>query len=396
VSIAERYGAYRIRAGEAYRDVWAWVPSRDGDLTQPGLEALAAARELAEASNDAYVDTEDEAATRDEAVAFALGDDAPRLGAACLERGADTAYVTDAPGFAAFHPDRHAGALEDAIAHAHDEAAGPRAVLFPDTPDGRDLASVAASRLDAGLVTGAEAVRVDDVTLQDAVKTGPDERTFERVVHATREDADGHTSTLAVLDNEARDLHPACVTLASGTVAPLERDPQRAQQGRILHVPVDPDPRDERVDVVEAPPRDEAGLEDADRVVCLGRGCAPDVEAGLEAGRELAEAIGARLGVTRGLATAARDLDAPLAELAGPDRQIGQAGRPVDADVYVAAGVSGAPRHLDAVRASCLVAVNPDPEAEIRDRADRVLEADLHEALPRLAEAAEDARGGSA
>lgn len=386
MSIAARYDAYRIQAGEAYEDVWAYAPARDGQLTEPALETLAAARHVAEASNQAA----GEDAPEDEVVAVALGEDAPRLGAACLEHGADTAYVAGNDALSPFRVAAHAGAVEDAIDNAYREAAGPRAVLLPDTGDGRDLASVLASRLDAGLVTGCRSLTVGDVTLQDEIKTGTEAATFERAVQGTREAADGHTETLACLDNEARDFRPACFTVAPGAYPAPERDPSRTQTGRILQIPVDLDARDTSVTVVDEEPREaDPGLAEADRVVALGRGIHPRTGEGLEHGLALAEALDAELGVSRGVVTAAYDLDPELAPYADVSRQIGETGESVDADVYVAAGISGAHYHQVAVEADHVLAVNPDPYAPIREIADEVIEADLFHVLPDLADAIE-------
>lgn len=397
MSIAERYDAYRIRWDETYSGVWAWAPARGGDLTDAALETIGAARRLAEAIDRSREDEEGELEDETEVVAVALGEAAPRLGAECLEHGADTAYVAGHAAVQGFRVGPHAGALEDAIENAFDEAAGPRAVVFPDTADGRDLASVVASRLDAGLVTGCQAFHVEDVRLKDETKTGREASTFEDVVHLVRTTEDGATETLACLDNEARDFAPSCATLSPGAFGKPEREPSRSQTGRILQIPLDLAARDEVVTLeAETPLGDGHELSRANRVVALGRGIHPRVEDGLEHGLALADALDAELGVTRGVATAGYDVDADLDAYTRETRQVGQAGHAVDAEVYIAAGISGAAYHLDAVDADHVLAVNPDPDARIREHADAVLEVSLFEALPRLADAIGDLEEGDA
>jgi electron transfer flavoprotein alpha subunit len=120
-----------------------------------------------------------------------------------------------------------------------------------------------------------------------------------------------------------------------------------------------------------------ASIEEARIIVGGGRGVGgPE---GFSVIQDLAEAFGGAVGATRAVVDAG---------WIAYSQQIGQTGKMVKPDLYVAAGISGAIQHKVGVQtAGTIVAINKDPDAPIAEFADLVVVGDLFQIVPRLAEA---------
>jgi electron transfer flavoprotein alpha subunit len=224
------------------------------------------------------------------------------------------------------------------------EAESPAAVLISATPEGKEIAGRVAVKLNAGLITDATDVSQDGSTLQ-SVFAG------NWTVQAS---VTGRVAVIAVKANAvAPELAPAAGVAEQAVVTISEQ----AKGARI----------------VKSEPKQASGrpeLTEAAIVVSGGRGTGGDfgpVE-------QLADSLGAAVGASRAAVDSGWYPHA---------YQIGQTGKTVSPQLYIAAGISGAIQHRAGMQTSkAIVAVNKDPEAPIFALADLGIVGDLRTILP--------------
>ena len=326
---------------DEHADVWVFVEEHDGEVASVSWELLAEARPLADELDE-------------ELVALVIGADVDDVAQEAIERGADRALVADDPVFEPYRADPYGAQFRHLV-----EQRRPDVVLIGGTHTGRDFAGRVAVPAHAGLTA-------------DCTELGIDE---EGHLEARRPAFGGNV--LATIKCEEH--RPQMATVRPGVFEASDPDPGR--EGAIEHVEVVVDEADTLSEVLEREVGDTADVTDADRIVAVGAGCEGDLDPAID----LAEALDADLAASR----AAVDegwIDG--------SRQVGQTGKTVRPELYVAVGISGAVQHIEGMNDSdVVVAINDDPNAPIFDHADYGVVGDLFEVCPELARLARE--GGS-
>jgi electron transfer flavoprotein alpha subunit len=325
-------------------NVLAVAEQRGGALKSVSNEVVTAAREVADAVGGEVV-----------AVVVGgvgIGEAAASLGA----WGADRVIALEHDALASYHPEGYAAAI------AEQASTGDWfAVLFPATAAGRDLAPRVAAKLDVPLATEVTAL---DVEGDELVMTRP---MYSGKVFATL--------TLAAT--------PKVASLRSNTFLPVENP--RAGTVETVTPSIDPEAWRVRIREVREAGSDRPDVAEATKIVSGGRGLKdPENWTMLE---ELADALGDGVGL--GASRAVVDAGwRPHSE------QVGQTGKIVSPQLYVAVAISGAVQHLAGMRtAGTIVAINKDPDAPIFKVADYGIVGDAFEVVPALTAAIREAKG---
>lgn len=226
----------------------------------------------------------------------------------------------------------------------------PEVLLLPNSVNGLDYAPAVADALDRPLVTDAIKLEVDDGLL------------------ITREMYGSKVATTVKAN------FPAIVSIR-GTEWPPQKATGKAEI-KPFEVDIDEGAVKSTVTGFEDVTSSDVDITEADVLVSIGRGIGD--EDNLELIFNLAEALGATVSSSRPI------VDAGWLE---KSRQVGQSGKTVTPDIYLAIGISGAVQHVAGMKgAETIIAINNDPTAPIFDLADYGVIGDLFEVVPLLIE----------
>jgi len=317
--------------------------SAQGRLANVTLESISRARVLA-------------AALGGPLSVVVTASDAGPLAAQAARYGADRVYMVESPEVAVFRPGPFVDAAMAAI-----QAADPAVVLFSNSPEGRDVAAACAARLNAGLLV--------DVT-------GLEVR--EGVVKALHPCFGGRL----IAEKEAVSL-PVMATVRASAFA-REEAPKEAER---VPLTVDFGPVGLAAKVIEVVSERTGAisLEEASVIVAGGRGVGS--AEGFVILRELADELGAAVAASRAVVDAG---------WMPHQSQVGQTGKTVSPQLYIACGISGSIQHRAGMQTSkCIVAINKDPEAPIFSIADFGVVGDLFTVVPALTEEVRKRKSGS-
>jgi electron transfer flavoprotein alpha subunit len=314
------------------KGVWIVAEQRDGAFRKISFELAGAARKLADQLGE-------------EVCAVLCGAGIQGIAGQLGKYGVDKVYVADSPLLEPYTTDAHAAAVAKIV-----KEKDPAILLLGASTQGKDLSARLVGKLATGLATDCTDVKIADGRLV-AVRPLYAGKCFGEVV------IDSHPQMASLRPN----VFPALESARAGAVETFDPALDPAQlKTKVLEVQKD---SSGKVDLTEA-----------NVIITGGRGMK-----GAE-GYAILEELAAVLGATVGASRAAVD--------AGwrpqPD-QVGQTGKVVSPNLYIACGVSGAIQHLAGMSSSkFIVAINKDPEAPIFAKADYGIVDDLFKVVPAL------------
>lgn len=327
-----------------YKGVWVFAEQRDGKLSKVGIELLGGGRELAEVLGA-------------ELCALLLGNNVRKSANELIARGADKVYLAEHLLLKNYRTDGYATVITNLI-----ETHKPEIVLYGATHIGRDLAPRIARRLGTGLTADCTELTIDKE---------------QRLLMQTRP-AFGGNIMATILTPKHR---PQMATVRPGIMKELSINEKR--KGEIIEVPVRLTEKDfltKILKIVKEKKRT-VNLEEAKIIVSGGRGVGG--KKGFEKIKELADVLGGEVGGSR---------VAVEKEWIDQEHQVGQTGKTVRPDLYIACGISGSIQHRAGMQNSgCIVAINKDAESQIFNVADFGIVGDLHEIVPKLIEELKEA-----
>ncbi len=321
-----------------YRGVLVFVEQRFSEIQNVSLELLGKGRELADELGVPVIAA---------LVGYNLDEKANLL----VEYGADKVVVVNDKELEIFRTEPYAQAVTAVV-----KAEMPEVVLFGATSIGRDLAPRVSARLQTGLTADCTKLEIGD----------------DRMLMMTRPAFGGNIMATIV----SPDHRPQMSTVRPGVMSKLERDASR--KGEVVNFELQLEENNCYVEVLsfETDSSEKMDIQDADVLISGGRGLGS--KEGFNLLQELADELGGMVSASR----AAVDSD-----WMPHDRQVGQTGKTVRPNLYVACGISGAIQHVAGMEESeLIIAVNKDADAPIFDVSDLGVVGDYKKVLPLVIE----------
>lgn len=303
---------------------------RDGALRKISFELASTARKLADQ-------------TGDEVSAILLGAGVEGLAAELGKYGVDKVFVGDNAALEPYVTEAHAAAVAKIV-----KDNDPAILFLGASVQGKDLSARVAAKLATGLATDCTDVKLDGGKL---VCTRP--------MYAGKCFGEVVSNATPAMASLRPNVFPAAEVAKAGAVVKVDVAVE-AQKSKVLEVQKD---TSGKVDLTEA-----------NVIVSGGRGMkGPE---GFPILEELADVLKGTVGASRAAVDAGWR----------PQKdQVGQTGKVVSPNLYIACGISGAIQHLAGMSSSkCIVAINKDPEAPIFTKADYGVVDDLFKVVPEL------------
>ena len=322
------------------KDVYVLAEQRDGNIQKVAFELVGEATKLAKDLNE-------------QVVAILLGDGVTAKAEELIQHGADKVIVVDDPILAKYATEPYAKAIT-AIIKEFD----PEIVLYGATSIGRDLAPRVSARVHTGLTADCTKLEIAEDT---------------KLLNMTRPAFGGNIMATIVCKNH----RPQMATVRPGVMAALAAD--TARKGEVVPFKVEFTPADMNIEIIEEVKETKkiVDVTEAKVLVSGGRGIgSPEFFNTL---KELADFLGGEVAASRAVVDAG---------WIGKEYQVGQTGKTVRPNLYIACGISGAIQHVAGMESSeVVISINKNDGAAIFDVSDLGIVGDVKTIIPKLIEA---------
>ena len=301
-----------------YKHVYVFAEQRDGQIQPVALELLGKARDLADVLEE-------------KVVAVLLGSNIKDKAKDLIAYGADEVVVMDNPLLKDYITEEYSQAIYQLI-----EAFRPSIFLFGATTIGRDLGPRLSARLETGLTADCTKLEISEDT-KELMMTRP---------------AFGGNLMATIMCTEHR---PQMSTVRPGVMQKRDRDDSR--QGTVIPFEPKIDTTKIKVKLIENVKEDKGTVDITEAKILVSGGRGVGNAAGFEKLQELADVLDAQVSSSRAMVDAG---------IMPHDRQVGQTGKTVRPDLYIACGISGAIQHLAGMEESdFIIDINKDKFAPI-------------------------------
>ncbi|WP_332841027.1 electron transfer flavoprotein subunit alpha/FixB family protein [Paraclostridium bifermentans] len=317
--------------------VMVFVEQRSGEIQNVSLELLGKGRELADKINNKLS-------------AVLLGHNIKKLSEELIEYGADEVVYVEDENLDVYLTSTYTKALTEVI-----NKKNPDIVLVGATTIGRDLAPRVSAIIETGLTADCTSLEIDDEN--------------QRLL-MTRPAFGGNIMATIICPNH----RPQMSTVRPGVMKKLEKDITRTGNVEKIDVKFLEDYKNVQVLKYVKENVKKVNIEDAKVLISAGRGIG--CKENMDALYELADLLGAEVSASRAV------VDAGWID---KSRQVGQTGKTVRPDVYIACGISGAIQHLAGMEESeYIIAINKNSDAAIFEVADLSLVGDVNKVIKNL------------
>ena len=321
-----------------YKNIFVFVEQRDGVIQPVGLELLGKAHELAQILGE-------------KVVAIFLGHNIKNQCQTLIEYGADEVIVSDCPELKDYLTEQYSQAISQIVAKYL-----PSIILFGATTIGRDLGPTLSARLATGLTADCTKLEISE----------------EKELMMTRP-AFGGNLMATIMCTERR---PQMSTVRPGVMQKMTRDASR--KGNVTEFAPTFDASKFAVKLIKKVKADKGKMDITEAKVLVSGGRGVGNKEGFDKLGALAQTLNAQVSSSRAMVDAG---------VMPHDVQVGQTGKTVRPNLYMAIGISGAIQHLAGMEESDLIiAINRDKDAPIFGVADLGVVGDFNKIVPLLNE----------